>query len=312
MAPRIGHDVTQCLRAVAAQTATRDDILLVGSGSDALMQLISEFPNARLVPAPLEATVSERRRLGARTATRDIVAFLDDDLVVDAGWLAALREAAADVAVAAFCGPVRVGRTPVGVTYRTNEIGRMLADGRLTGGFDLDPGQPVDVDDVPSANYAVRRTDLDAVGGIDARFPDAGRYADTDLAVRLRLAGRRIMYIPEAAGARPTPPHRRVSLRSLYQRRRAHMTMLAARVGVFSPTARYYAAGVLRDQRQRLREAAVLTTAYRDRADGTRRPWRRRLDAPVPVAAAAMEMAGIVAGAVQGTRWRHASRRPRG
>ncbi len=113
------------------------------------------------------------RNAGWRAATSEWVAFLDDDVVPPPGWAAALR---ADLAgtgprVVASQGRVRVpipgGRRPT--DWERNVAG--LEHARWA-----------------TADMAVRRAALEAVGGFDERFPRAYRE-DADLGLRLRARG---------------------------------------------------------------------------------------------------------------------------
>jgi Glycosyl transferase family 2 len=118
------------------------------------------------------------RNAGWRACAGKWVVFLDDDVLPEAGWLAAL---AADLAQA---GPETAA-----------------VQGRLT--VPLPPGRrPTDwernvraLQDAPwiTADMAVRRHALRLVGGFDERFPRAYRE-DADLALRLRRAGLEIAW----------------------------------------------------------------------------------------------------------------------
>jgi GT2 family glycosyltransferase len=127
------------------------------------------------------------RNLGWRTATSEVVAFVDDDVQVAPGW----RDAV-DVAIAgadAVCGQVAVPpaqqgiERPVAVTAEVPAQPLSL-DGRLRG---------------VSANLLVRRTALEAVGGFDERLgPGTWSRAGEDLELQDRLlrAGRTVRYEP--------------------------------------------------------------------------------------------------------------------
>jgi HAD superfamily hydrolase (TIGR01662 family) len=116
------------------------------------------------------------RNLGWRLVATAWVAFLDDDVVVPAGWATALR---ADLALlgshdAGSQGRIRVplpgGRRPT--DWERSTAG--LEDARWA-----------------TADMAYRRAALLAVDGFDERFPRAYRE-DADLALRVRQAGWRL------------------------------------------------------------------------------------------------------------------------
>ncbi|MFI5845225.1 glycosyltransferase family 2 protein [Catenuloplanes sp. NPDC051500] len=113
------------------------------------------------------------RNMGWRAARHDWVAFLDDDVIPDPGWLDAL---AADLAAA----PDRVGgiqgrlRVPLPDGRRPTDWERVtaaLADGAWI-----------------TADMAYRRRALEVCGGFDERLPRAFRE-DAELAFRVRAAG---------------------------------------------------------------------------------------------------------------------------
>jgi hypothetical protein len=114
------------------------------------------------------------RNAGWRASGADWIAFLDDDVLPGAGWGGALVAdlAAADAGTAAVMGRVRV---PLPADRRPTDWERNVA--RLAAA----PG-------LVTADCAVRRAALEAVGGFDERFRRAYRE-DTDLELRLARAG---------------------------------------------------------------------------------------------------------------------------
>lgn len=253
-------------------------------------------------------TIAVARDAAAAASVGEILAFLDDDVIVNPEWLERIRDVYADPAVAAAGG--RLDHTVQGEALRgLGDVGRILADGRLTRNFAADPGRIIEVDHLPAVALSFRRSAWEAIGGLSRRFPDDGRYAEAEACLHVRHAGGRLLFVPAAIGSAPAPeipPYGRSDPRALYRLRRAHMAML---VGVYGPGAglvRHYAATTVREQRRRVVEAAMLTTPYWGRADGTRRPLRRRLDAPLPLGYAVAEIAGLAAGIVTGRRARAA------
>lgn len=125
----------------------------------------------RLVAAAGQGPAAARNR-GWRCTTAPWVVFLDDDVVVAAGWRAALAE---DLAVGAGVGGVS-GRIVVPAP-----AGRRPTDWQR---------QVMALADAPwiTADIAYRRSVLVCTGGFDEAFPGAFRE-DSDLAARVRMLG---------------------------------------------------------------------------------------------------------------------------
>jgi histidinol-phosphate phosphatase family protein len=117
------------------------------------------------------------RNAGWRMSRAAWIAFLDDDVIVEEDWLAALHTELADLApdIAASYGRVRVPRA----------FGRKPTDWeRNVAGLETAAWI--------TADCAFRRADLQAAGGFDERFPRAYRE-DADLALRTLGRGKRLV-----------------------------------------------------------------------------------------------------------------------
>ncbi|WP_309229399.1 HAD-IIIA family hydrolase [Blastococcus sp. TML/M2B] len=117
------------------------------------------------------------RNLGWRTARTPWIAFLDDDVVPDPDWYAALDRDLAELPadVAGSQGRVRV---PLPEDRPPTDWERGTA-GLATSSW-------------ITADLAYRRAALSAVGGFDERFPRAFRE-DSDLALRITATGARLV-----------------------------------------------------------------------------------------------------------------------
>src|SRR5690606_27443737 len=193
-------------------------------------------------------------------------------------------------------------RADNGIPGEENEgldrIGRLLPDGRLTGYFAADPGRTIEVDHLLGASMSFRRSALEAIGGIRGNYPGTCLCEESDISLRLRATGGRLLYTPRAVVRHMAAPYgiggKRFDRRYLYYARRNHLVMLVRNFGWRDPVVRRYARSTVRDQREYLR-----TTVRRlgpTKSDGTRRPLRKRLTAPVVLTRAGAELVGLAAG----------------
>src|SRR6187397_2844848 len=96
--------------------AVTHEVLVVDDGStDATPEVAKRF-GVRLIRHDERRSLNAARNTGLREARADLIAFVDDDVLVSPGWLDALAEGAERHPEAdAFGGPIRArfeGRTP--------------------------------------------------------------------------------------------------------------------------------------------------------------------------------------------------------
>jgi GT2 family glycosyltransferase len=177
------EQLARCLDRLRPQLCADDEIVVVDSASrDARTGHVALGAGATLIRAERPGT-SLARNLGWRSARHDRVAFIDDDIRVDAGWVDGMASAlASDDAtwVTGWIGLERFGggARHLNPTMLEEAPARLDRERRGTMGA--------------SANFGARRPVLDAVGGFDERF-GPGRWTaaaeDVELFDRLLLAG---------------------------------------------------------------------------------------------------------------------------
>lgn len=172
------------------------EILVVDQSThEATQQVVRRFmaPGAR-VRYHVSATVgsSANRNLGALLSTTDIVAYVDDDCIVDGNYIEALRAAFSNRDVSAVYGRLepyeRRGRTGRDVGLKDSHQ-RCEYVGRVPPWYIGHGG-----------NMAFRRADLLEVGGFDPLLSAGGLLRsneDGDISYRLLVAGKRIAYEPD-------------------------------------------------------------------------------------------------------------------
>jgi glycosyltransferase involved in cell wall biosynthesis len=169
----------------------------------ATAKLMKNFPGARYILEQCPGLDFARNRAW-KEATGKLIAYLDDDVVVDAGWLMGLEEAwAENTDAAAFTGlvmPLRLDTSAQVLFEKRNGFRREFDKKRFSkelSGYTLYPccagifGA--------GCNMAFRRNMLCEIGGFDealdtgARLPGGG---DLDIFYRVIRAGHVLVYEP--------------------------------------------------------------------------------------------------------------------
>lgn len=194
-----------CLRALRQQRHESYEIVVVDNGSsDDATRLVAERHGARTVREDRVGLDNARNR-GAEEAAHEIVAYVDDDVRVEAEWLSALGRAFEDPSVDAVTGLV----LPLELETPAQRIFEAYGDGMSKGpeagtyrGADLSAEALIAVQHIGvGANMAVRKGALMDVDGFDPALDvgtPAGGAGDLDLFHRLLAAGKTIRYEPSA------------------------------------------------------------------------------------------------------------------
>src|SRR5215218_10287344 len=172
------------------RTEIAHELLVVDDGATDTTPEVAERFGARLIRHRERRSLNAARNTGLREAGADLIAFVDDDVLVPPGWLEALAEGAERHPEAdAFGGPIRArfeGHTP-------RACGR--EDPPIT---TLDLGDDdVEAAMVWGANFAVRRSAVERIGEFDESL-DRAHGDEEEWLLRLRAAGGSIVYLAEA------------------------------------------------------------------------------------------------------------------
>jgi GT2 family glycosyltransferase len=226
-----------CLCAIAACRGPVREIVVVDNAptTSATRDVAARFPGVRYVLEP-RAGLSRARNAGLRATSGEIVAFTDDDVIVQPEWAARLARAfdAPDVAsVTGLVLPASLATESEWLFERAfGGFGRGYRRMRYDQTFfsaARRKGAPV-WQIGAGANMALRRSALERVGDFDVRLGAgaAGCSEDSELWYRLLTAGYACVYEPAAV----VHHHHRASLSDLrHQMRmytRGHVTALLA------------------------------------------------------------------------------------
>ncbi|GGQ40411.1 glycosyltransferase family 2 protein [Couchioplanes azureus] len=180
-----------------------------GSDTDATHRIVAELgdPRIRSVDAPVPG-LSRARNVGLRHARHDVVAYTDDDVVVDPGWLAGISAGfRSEPGVSCVSGMVpSVELTSPCQAYFDKRV--TWARNSVRESFSLRrprPAEPMFPFEVgrfgTGANFAIRRETVLALGGFDEGFgvgSPTGGGEDIDMFVRVLLSGHTLVYEPSA------------------------------------------------------------------------------------------------------------------
>jgi O-antigen biosynthesis protein len=198
----------RCL-ATLVESGSREQILLWDNGSadGTALQIRAEFPDVYVHAHPQNLGVASGRNAAAVLAFErfdpQFLLFLDNDILVEPGFVGALR--------AVFEDEPDVGQAQAKLRFmddreRLNDAGGAKINFLLWQvtpvGFDeLDVGQYDQVKSCISCGGAmmVRAEVFRALGGFDTTFDPFGPE-DLDFSLRLQKAGYRALYVPQAVG----------------------------------------------------------------------------------------------------------------
>jgi GT2 family glycosyltransferase len=195
-------DLRNALAAVLRLVHKGHEVIVVDNAptSDATARVVTEFPNVRYVREPRPGLDVARNR-GVHEAKGAIVAFTDDDAIVEPEWLDALLVNFSDSRVMCATGLT----LPLELETEAQELFEehcSFCRGFRHRTFDGQSDNPLAVGPVGAgANMAIRREVLTLIGGFNERL-DAGTAArsggDHEMFVRILSAGYRIVYDPTA------------------------------------------------------------------------------------------------------------------
>jgi GT2 family glycosyltransferase/peptidoglycan/xylan/chitin deacetylase (PgdA/CDA1 family) len=199
------------IKSILAASDAQTEIVVIDSAptSDAAAKVIAELddPRVRRVVEPAPG-LSRARNRGLAEIDRELVAFTDDDVIVDAAWLAALArgfERSASVACVAGLVPAAELDTAAQAFFDAKvkwsaELRPRLFDlGAHRGAGLLFPFTAGDIG--AGANFAVRRSALSGIGPFDEALgvgTPAQGGEDLDFFARTVLSGAAIAFEPAA------------------------------------------------------------------------------------------------------------------
>ncbi|HIH16602.1 MAG TPA: glycosyltransferase family 2 protein [Candidatus Diapherotrites archaeon] len=181
-----------CLAALRRQTCPDFEIIVVnGASVDGTKDFLAKQSEIQVINQLENRGLSESRNAGIQAAKGEIVVFVDDDCVMDEGWLGKLLAPYADPGVAGVGGKV-IGLPSRRVFFDHGGVDCFgivqTLHAKSSAGF-----HPY----LAGCNMSFRRSVLDVVGFFDEAFFLG--YDETDLCIRIQHAGSRLVFNDDAA-----------------------------------------------------------------------------------------------------------------
>ncbi len=251
--------VKTCLRHLREQTRLPEEIILVDASKDGrTREVVESFDGVLYLHNPAGyGHMTMSRNMGLVRSSGDIVAFIDDDAYADPTWLEELvasYEEDERGEVGAIGGRAKQGDRPPEPWVEVDKIGKLMPNGELYAGFDTDSGRVQDVDHMIGCNMSFRRETLAQLGGFRDDFPGTEVCEESDICLRVRRIGKRILYNPKALVVHMGAPHfkgRRFDARYNYYSARNNCLLLIRNYGLFSMI---FVRFLLRMTRDRMRD----------------------------------------------------------
>jgi glycosyltransferase involved in cell wall biosynthesis len=220
-----------CLKAIAAQTAAPDEVLVVDNNStDDSRRIAKQFPFVTLISEKRQGVLFAKNT-GFKKAKGDIIGRIDADSILPPRWVETVKRSLADTSYAALTGPVNYYDMPL------PETNYYLDHWMRSSIYNWSPKSPF----LFGSNMAIRKS---AWIGVQAGLcRDTYMHEDLDLAVHLYQNGYGILYSKQllagASGRRyndsPRRFYRYISMyRQTYLRHGLHSLAIYSATGVYA------------------------------------------------------------------------------
>jgi len=192
-------DLVECLISLFKMDYQPFEIIIVDSRSTDETETVEKNYPVRYISIK-EKNRQRARNVGSRLAEGNVVAFLDDDVLVHRKWSKHLLAAYKHPQIGGVGGRV----IPYGMPeshyqkVRKDDVGKIFKTGLVTGNYDIPLESPVEVDSLLGCNMSFRKDVMRKVGGFDENFSGNCFRDDTDYCVQTRKHSYKLIYQPKA------------------------------------------------------------------------------------------------------------------
>ena len=169
-----------------------DELLVIEQGGCELVEYCRSYSSDRIRGYQLALpSLVRARNCGIQRARGQVIVFVDDDVEPSPSLIEAHWAAYRDPKVAAVAGRILSPSTK-------SPIAAVLSEDRWMD-TNFEATEPAEVAHARGCNMSMRRTALCQIGGFDTGYrPPFFFREDSDVCFRLRAAGHKVLFVPEA------------------------------------------------------------------------------------------------------------------
>jgi len=193
------RDLEECIKSLLNMSVRPHEIIVVDSSStDETEKLKETYPIKYIKIDQRNRQIA--RNVGISIAKGNVLAFTDDDVVVDVQWLNHFLKSYSDYRVGGVGGRV--------IPYFENknyyrsvrhfDVGKVQKNGLVYGNFDTSLPKPMQVDTLQGSNMSFRKDLLIKVGGFDENLGGNCFRDDTDVCMQIRKLGFNLIFQSKA------------------------------------------------------------------------------------------------------------------
>jgi len=193
------EDLKECLDSIFKMRQKPYEVIVVDSHSTDNTETVKNMYPIDFITIP-QRNMQKARNVGISRAKGEIIAFLDDDVIVDKNWSKHILEPYRNKEVGGVGGRViNYGSSPTCyVKVKDPRVGLVSKDGFVLGNFDTLLEHPVEVDCFIGCNMSFRKELLLKIGGCDEKLEGNCFRDDTDLCLRIKNLGYKLIFQPKA------------------------------------------------------------------------------------------------------------------
>jgi GT2 family glycosyltransferase len=194
------NDLEECLNSLLNLNEPPSEIIVVDSNSnDGTHELVKRY-SLKFVNIK-ERSMVKARNTGLQHATGEIIAYVDDDVVVSKDWAKYILKPYEYKNVGGVGGrviPIGYQEKTVNLPEKYRAIGKVFDNGFILNNYDIPTQHPIEVDTLIGCNMSFRRELLLKIGGFDENFMGSCFRDDTDISIRVKKLKYHLIYHPKA------------------------------------------------------------------------------------------------------------------